>query len=232
MAERTNKLATLSSKIGKVKKLYLYVVTTIEPNYEPWVKSAKEGMSAPNVVDKLITLGTCKPRIRVALKKSFKDFDNYIVGLSPSNTDPRRVLFIMHVREIITFDEAWKRGKSNKNYKLKRGGNSPIDGLPKVKMNGDIIVRLTDGIHYTFVKGVHEKDWAEYIIGGKKVLSPRDIYVVGDEESSRYFGGLGPVFTLDMFKQYWKGYPNLRNHRVLCGKDAEALLANFSQENL
>ena len=206
-------------------RLYLYVVTTINRNYLPQVFSSNKGMSAPNVVDNLITLGTCKPRIRTSLHKNFDKYENYVVGLSPSCTTPRKVLYVARIQELITFKEAWERGEENEIYKYKRGGHSPLNSDPtRVFMNGDIIIRSMDGTNYTFVNGVHKNDWDTYIIGGTKVGSKKDIYAVGDPQHSRYYLDKGPVFSEEMFTRFWKGYPMMRNHRILFGDDAKKLL--------
>jgi len=213
---------------GKEKRLYLYIVTTINRNYLPQVLSPNNGMSAPNVVDSLITLGTCKPKIRTSLHKNFDKYDNYVVGLSPSCTHPRKVLYVTRIQELITFKEAWERGEENEIYKFKRGRHSPLNSDPtRVFTNGDIIVRTTDGTNYTFVNGVHEKDWSTYIIGGTKVGSKKDIYAVGDPQHSRYYLDKGPVFSEKMFKRFWKGYPIMRKHRILFGNDAQNLLQDI-----
>jgi hypothetical protein len=208
-----------------MKRLYLYIVDAVDIDYTPKISSVKEGMSAPNVVNNLITLGTCKPKIRTSIRKKFDKFDNYIVGLSPSRTDPRRVLYIMHVCEWITFSEAWERGEKNETYQLKRGGHSPLSNdSDKVRMNGDIIVRSDDGVHYNFVGGVHENDWDTYVIGAKTIGAERDVYVVGNPNTSQYFWDKGPLITKSMLKHYWKGYPQMRGHRVLHGNDAESII--------
>ena len=201
------------------KRLYLYVVSTIDSNYKP-----TPSMSGPNIVDDLLTLGTCKPKIRTSLKKEFDMYDNYIVGISPSRTNPRRVIYITRIDECITFKQAWERGNENETYRLKRGGFSPENSDPeRVLMNGDIIVQTVDGINYTFFAGVHEDDWMTYVVG-EKVESERDIYLVGDPKQSRYYVGNGPIFTEDALRRYWKGYPNMRAYRVLYGVEADTLL--------
>lgn len=48
----------------RMKRLYFYFVRTVDNKYQPWISSVQNGMSAPNVVNDLITLGTCKPMIR------------------------------------------------------------------------------------------------------------------------------------------------------------------------
>ena len=166
--------------------------------------------------------------IRTSLKREFDQWDNYVVGLSPSHTDPRRVLYVMHVGEWMTFSEAWRRGEEDRVYRLKRGGHSPFSDYPStVRMNGDIVVRSDDGIHYVYVGGVHEEDWDTYVVGGRNVGAKRDIYIVGDTHGSQYFWDKGLVFTERMFRRYWKGYPNMRGHRVLYGNKARDILGEL-----
>ena len=123
----------------------------------------------------------------------------------------------------MTFDEAWKTGDENEIFRLKKGGHSPLNDDPsRVRMNGDIIVRADERGNYIHVGGVHMDDWTEII--GTREGAKRDIYVLGDSSKSKYFGDKGPEFTKEMFKRYWKGYPNMRGHRKLKGAIAKELL--------
>ena len=212
-----------------VNLLYVYVVTTIDKNYQPCIKAPDHGMSGPNIIDDLITLGTCKRIIRKKIKKIFNKYDIFIVGFSRSPMIPRRALFILKVDEVITFNEAWNRGEINEVFRLKRGGFSPLtDETSRIKMNGDIIVKSDDGIHYKHIGGVHRRDWNRKILPSGLVGSEDDAYLIGDSNISRYLGEKGPVLTKNMLQQYWKGYPNaMRGHRVLKGKNARRFLQEY-----
>ena len=207
-------------------RLFLYIVRTVTSDYQPKIKDPNYGMSGPNLVDDLLTLATCNRPLRKGIKNRIKNKEIYVVGISPSITNPRRALYLMKVDEAITFQKAWERGETNESYMFKRGGYSPLNSDPsRAHMNGDIIVRSRDGLKYEHVGGVHHNDWWFKVMEGKEVDSNGDVYLVGDSKISKWYGEDGPRFTEVLFQKYWKGYPGgMIGHRIIKDDSASELL--------
>lgn len=87
---------------------------------------------APNPFWGVLTLATCKPRIRKSAQ-----IGDFVIGHSPKG-DGYKIIFIMKVSSIMTFDEYW----NNEDYSIKR----PV-------MNGSLVRKYGDNIYHHGASG-------------------------------------------------------------------------------
>ena len=139
---------------------FAYIVATVQPDY-----FQEQPCHVPCERDGRLYFGPCKEEMRPRVKPG-----DYIFGISPSGTHPRRIVFIMPVAEKITFAEAYRR------YPKLRGRDCPIHVCPK------------DGGGYEHIPGaMHPDKW-------KRDISPkeRDAFLVGDPAHDWIGCWLGP----------------------------------------
>lgn len=165
-------------------RAFFYIINAIDDDYQ------LTG-TAPDTSAGLITLGTEKPQIRSAAEPG-----DYVLGISRAiSNKPRRVIYCMHVGEVIAFREAWERGKRDKTWAARRGGSARADGEARAMVTeegpiiaGDIHVRPSKKGYEHIPRAVHGFTWRKDVEGN------RDRYLVGDP-TSRFWGAKGPVIT-------------------------------------
>lgn len=106
---------------------------------------------APNPFWGILTLATCKPKIR---KRA--NVGDFVIGHSPAS-DGNKIIYIMRVGMIISFDEYWNDSK----YSIKR----PVMNGSLVRMYGDNIYHhnekdewIQEDSHHSLENGVVNKD--------------------------------------------------------------------------
>lgn len=180
---------------------FFYIINTVDENGE------LTG-TAPDISAGLITLGTEKPQIRAKVEAG-----DYIIGISRAFPGKaRRVIYAMHVGEVVTFKEAWQRGQTDPVWAAHRGGTANPEGEKRAMMveegpiiGGDIHVRWGKNGYEHVSRAVHAFTWRKDIEG------ERDRYVAGDS-TSRHWGANGPVITDEIAhilggKDYTAQYP-------------------------
>ena len=113
---------------------------------------------------------------------------DYVFGISPATTNPRRVVFVAIREEMITFKKAYER------YNLLRGGKESLNG-----MDGPIHVkpthRPTRGFpesEYQHIPGAtHEPDWMDDI--AEKALDSFFVFKPAEACIGRWLGSHGPA---------------------------------------
>jgi hypothetical protein len=163
---------------------FFYIINAVSDEYE------LTG-TAPDISQGLITLGTEKPQIRSGVEPG-----DFVVGISRAIAGkPRRVIYCLHVGEIVTFKEAWTRGESDPVWAAHRGGTAnPLGEQRQIVVEegpviaGDIHVRVGKKGYEHLPRAVHAFTWRKDVEGN------RDRYVVGDS-TSRFWGPKGTVIT-------------------------------------
>jgi hypothetical protein len=195
--------------------VFAYIITSVGPNYKlrgsvPWVK---EGT---------VFFGPCKKKMRPEMKVG-----DYVMGISPAGVgECRRVLLWMRVKEEMTFAEAYRRGETDRLFRLARGNAihvRPKRGIDHVDGNPNTYEHIP---HAT-----HSSDWRTDIKG------ERDAFFVGDKDSWAAEGG-GPVVTEELVELLregikWRGKPTIQNpltenargkHVLLTGESARRVI--------
>jgi hypothetical protein len=95
-------------------KGFIYVVGTVTPNYEQ-----PAFCNVPTEIDDRLYFGPCKRCMRPRINAG-----DFIFGVSPSCTAPRRIVFIAEIEEPMTFAEAYDR------FPSLRGPEGPIHVRP------------------------------------------------------------------------------------------------------
>lgn len=129
---------------------------------------------APNPFDGYCTLATCKAKIR-----NKAEVGDWVLGTgSKENVGHCKLIYIMEVTEILTFDEYW----NDERFIIKRPN-----------MDGSIKARSGDNIYYSDNDGWHQIDSRHSNIEGentknkdgdlksKNVLISENFYYYGDE---------------------------------------------------
>lgn len=78
---------------------FIYVVSTVTQNY-----TQPSNSNVPTEVDSRLYFGPCKRCMRPRMQAG-----DFIFGVSPSCTSPRRILFVTEIEESMTFAEAFHR---------------------------------------------------------------------------------------------------------------------------
>jgi len=149
---------------------FIYIVNTVTKDY-----SQKGFSNVPTQYDDRLYFGPCKVSMRPKVNRG-----DYVFGVSPAKTHPRRIVFIFHVEECITFGEAYKR------FSDLRGPAGPIHVKPK-KGEGSYPYSS-----YEHIPGsMHRKSW-------ESDLAPRerDAFLVSSPRSGDlgcWLGEFGPV---------------------------------------
>ena len=157
---------------------------------------------APNPFWGFITLATCKPRIRK--KASIGDF---VLGLGGATTQiPGKILFVMKVEEIMTFNEYW----NDERFQMKK----PVT-------NGSSKVFMGDNIYYLEGKTWIQADSHHSLKNG----NPNELNVKRDTKTDSvliskdvwwYFGvnGIDLPKELEKYKSFGIGHTILDNNSI------------------
>jgi hypothetical protein len=196
-------------------RVFAYIIASVGPRYKlrgtvPWVK---EGT---------VFFGPCKKKMRPQMKEG-----DYVLGISPAGVgERRRVLLWMRVHGGMTFAEAYRRGETDRLFRLARGNAihvRPKRGIDHVPGNPDTYEHIP---HST-----HSSDWRTDIQG------KRDAFFVGDKDSWAAEAG-GPVVTdglVELLRDEikWRGKPTIQNpltenargkHVLLTGEAARRVI--------
>jgi len=93
---------------------FIYVVTTVTRNY-----AQRAFCSVPTELGDHLYFGPCKMWMRPRMKAG-----DFVFGVSPAGTSPRRIVFVGQIAECITFAEAYDR------FPDLRGPEGPIHVRP------------------------------------------------------------------------------------------------------
>ena len=127
-----------------MSKAFVYIMTTVTSEYDQ-----EENCNVPTQWGDRLYFGPCKIPMRPRMRPG-----DYIVGVSPSRTTPRKVLYAAEVEEVITFGEAYRR------YPKLHGPSGPIHVKP-VNRAGSF-----PESDYEFIEdSVHDKEWRKDLAG-------------------------------------------------------------------
>jgi hypothetical protein len=119
-------------------RVFVYIITSVDAHYHvkrgcvPWVAGGK------------VFLGPCKMFMRPEVEKG-----DYIMGISPAGR-MRRVLLWMRVDTPMTFADAYRRGDSDRLFRLARG--NAIHVCPKevgehIRGNPELYEHISGAMH-------------------------------------------------------------------------------------
>jgi hypothetical protein len=152
---------------------------------------------------------------------------DYVMGISPAGVgQKRRVLLWMRIAERMTFAEAYRRGETDRLFRLARG--NAIHIRPK---KGVVFVEGDPDAYAHIPHATHSSDWKSDVRG------KRDAFFVGDKSSWAAESG-GPVVTEDLVDLLregikWRGLATTQNpltenargkHVVLTGEVARQVI--------
>jgi hypothetical protein len=148
---------------------FIYVVRTATPSY-----TQPAFCNVPTEFDNRLYFGPCKRCMRPRMQAG-----DFIFGVSPSCTSPRRILFGAEIEEAMTFAEAFRR------FPDLRGSEGPIHVRP---ING-----IGDFPHssYQHIPGsMHWDDWAADL----ETLDLDRFFVCHESDGwlGRWLGSSGP----------------------------------------
>lgn len=148
---------------------FVYTVTTLTNHY-----AQKAFCNVPTQFGNRLYFGPCKKQMRPKVRPG-----DYVFGISPSNIGPRRIVFIGHVEERVSFSEAHER------YPALHGPEGPIHVEP-VNRQGQF-----PHCSYAHIPGaMHanswEKDLASRALDAFLVCTPQQGCV------GRWLGNCGP----------------------------------------
>lgn len=149
---------------------FIYVMTTVTRDYQQ-----EAFCNVPTQWNDRIYFGPCKIPMRPRM-----NIGDFVFGISPSSTSPRRILFAVQVEERITFAEAYER------FPELRGPSGPIHVRP-IRGRGGAFPASA----YEHIPGsIHAKDWERDLAFADLdrffVCFPRDAW------RNRWLGESGP----------------------------------------
>ena len=162
---------------------FIYIVKSVDKNY-----GQEHFHNVPTYWEDLLFFGPCKDGMRQRM-----NLGDYIFGVSPWKTNPRRVVFAMKIAERITFAEVYHR------FPELRGPKGPIHVQPVSRPRLDFpwcdYQHIPDAMHD---KEKDRKNW-------EKDQAKRDLdrFFVGEPQDGwfgRWLGPKGPEIDQDILR--------------------------------
>lgn len=187
-------------------KGFIYVVRTVGGDYQQPNRAC-----VPTLHENRLYFGPCKVNMRRRMHNIGEDGD-YVFGISPAGTNPRRIVFIAIREKMITYKDAYEQ------HPYLRGGKESLNG-----MDGPIHVKPIDRrnhrfpkSHYQHIPGAtHKDDWIDDI--ADKDLDSFFVFKPAEDCVGRWLGPHGPAVEgsiLDFLKNcvvYGQGQRYLRS---------------------
>lgn len=172
-------------------------MTTAQPDVFMYTVKYDDGF-APNPFHGVCSLATCKPDIRKAAKSG-----NVIIGKAPA-PNSRRLVFVMEVDEVLTYDEYWREPR----YQCK-----------KPRINGSLMLACGDNIYH---RPTPDGKWSQaHSYHSKRDGTEEPEHIKHDTDRTqrvllsrdfKYFGGNGPVLPELRDQTITEPIRNMRRH--------------------
>lgn len=173
-------------------KVIVYSMPSIRPTTDTRKNSWMNFGTAPCLAAGLITLSNCNRTARI-----WADEEDWIIGVSAAATKasgcPAAIAHAFEVAERLSFRDAWERGRKDKRFLRRRGGEAAPnrqtewvcqwqkiasdDPRTDVDPPGDIHVRPTRRGYVHIPGAVHDDRWKNDIKGPYLVGSSRSVYL-------------------------------------------------------
>jgi len=161
-------------------KGYIYTVATVESDY---FQANPHNIPVWNAALNRLILGPCKVPIRRKL-----GVGDYIFGVSPAKTKPRRILFAARIDEKTSYREAYAR------WTELRGPEGPIHVSPVDRPGLPY-----PACSYDFISGsIHENRWEKDL--ADRELDAFFLCAPAQNVVGRWLGPDGPVVTGDILE--------------------------------
>jgi hypothetical protein len=149
---------------------FIYIVKTVKKDYEQ-----KDFSCVPTVLDGRLYFGPCKAPMRPRMQPG-----DWIFGVSPSGTKPRRIVFGAEIQEVMTFADAYRR------FPDLRAPAGPIPVKPSNRLDPSYA-----RAHYEGIPGSsHEDRWEKDLTSA--ALDRFFVCAAPEGLRNRWWGASGP----------------------------------------